>query len=115
MINDFLIKHDELLKRWKNDPLHRGKVFIEDGIIDYNKWKKAKKKIMFFLKEAYGGDKNWSLTKTIKDKWKGPKYKMWWTISYWQYVLLKTNKNNIPLFPSSDIDFKECCIIGIKK
>lgn len=117
---NYIRESDKLLKEWKNTSLHNDKVFISDGIIDLNKWGK-KKKILLILKEAYGSDEDWSLTETIKDEWKGPKYKVWWTVSYWLYLLNKTTKDFVPLFPNKEeeaqcIDYLlSSAVLNIKK
>ncbi len=121
MFKEIYIKESEqLLKKWKETPSHKKNVFISDGIIDLEKWG-SHKKILLILKEAYGSDEDWSLTETIKNEWKGPKYKVWWTVSYWLYLLNKTTKDFVPLFPK-DNEIKECvefllssAILNIKK
>lgn len=119
---DYLSLQKALFEEWKQDPLHKNNVFIEDGVIDCNKWENSSKRILFFLKEAYSGDESWSLTKTIREEWKGPKYKLWWTASYWLYVLTNTTKDKIPIFPQTMTEINECrelllssAVINIKK
>jgi hypothetical protein len=98
MINEEIIqKQEELFKEWEEKPLHKDKVFIRDGIIDIESWQKTDKKIVFLLKEAYGTEK-YDLAKLIRNDRKCPKYKMWWTVSYWLYVLNETTANLIPKF-----------------
>jgi hypothetical protein len=113
-------KHNDLMERWMTKIFHQDKKFIKDGIIDILRWQDADRKIMLLLKEAYGdyGD----LCSLIKDEWKGPKYKMWWTASYWLYALTKSSKNYIPPFPREQKQFEECikyllssAVVNIKK
>jgi hypothetical protein len=113
-------KHEDLMNRWKAKDLHKGKEFIEDGIIDLNRWEAADRKILFLLKEAYGdyGDLCW----LIRDEWKGPKYKVWWTASYWLYALRKLSGKTIPPFPKEKAQCDECveyllssAVVNIKK
>lgn len=120
MNNNFLEKHADLMRRWENKTLHKDKNFIEDGIIDINLWEKTDNKILFILKEAYGdyGD----LCRLIRDEWKGAKYKIWWTVSYWLYALQKMEGNSIPVFPKDEAQFNECsnyllssAVVNIKK
>lgn len=121
-MEEILRKHQDLLERWKKEELHSNCVFIEDGIIDIERWGRSKKKILILLKEAYGEEKSWSLVKTIRDVWKGPKYKIWWTISYWLYAIQKSHSNEVPLFPQSEAEYHECvefllssAVVNIKK
>lgn len=113
-------KHQDLMSRWKAKGLHEGKDFIEDGIIEANRWEVADRKILLLLKEAYGdyGD----LCSRIRDKWDGPKYKVWRTASYWLYALQKMSGKTIPSFPNGDEQIDECveyllsaAVINIKK
>jgi hypothetical protein len=108
------------MKRWSEKPLHKDSDFIEDGIIDLSHWQKADRKILLLLKEAYGdyGDLCW----LIRDEWKGPKYKVWWTASYWLYGLRKMGGGYIPAFPKEQEEFDECkefllsaAVVNIKK
>jgi len=117
---DYIARHMALMKRWAEKPLHRNHDFIEDGIIDLPRWQKAEKKILLLLKEAYGdyGDLCW----LIREEWKGPKYKVWWTASYWLYAIHKLSGKGIPAFPKTEKEFGECvelllsaAVINIKK
>lgn len=108
------------MMRWSEKVIHKEKGFIEDGIIDTTRWQKANRKVILLLKEAYDGYGN--LCQLIRDEWKGPKYKIWWTASYWLYALQKITANYIPPFPKEQKEFDECreyllssAIINIKK
>jgi len=114
--------HAALMSKWKNRPLHKGQVFIEDGIICLEKWKHSKNKVLILLKEAYGEEESWSLVETIRDVWKGPKYKVFWTIAYWLYLLNKIEPAAIPLFPATEKEFDACreyllsaAVVNLKK
>jgi len=120
MTESFAEKHVVLMKRWSEKPLHKDNDFIEDGIIDLSRWQNTDKKILLLLKEAYGdyGDLCW----LIRDEWKGPKYKVWWTASYWLYALHKMTSGQIPAFPKEQKDFDACtefllsaAVVNIKK
>jgi hypothetical protein len=113
-------KHQELMNRWKAKGLHINQEFIEDGIIDLNRWEATNRKVLVLLKEAYGGYGD--LCSWIRDEWKGPKYKLWWTASYWLYALQKLSGKNIPPFPKEKGQFDECvdfllssAVVNIKK
>lgn len=47
---------ERIFNNQKNDPVNKDRRFIEDGYVDYEKFKKAKKKILFILKEAHVRD-----------------------------------------------------------
>lgn len=88
---------------WRNRPIHKGQFFIEDGIIDEELWHKSGVKILFLLKEAYDSDPNvtkeWNLSDVIREEWKGPKFKIWWTAALWAYGLKNINEDNFRGFP----------------
>jgi hypothetical protein len=113
----------QILEELSKKEHHIGKGFISDGIIDESRWNNSKIKIMFLLKEAYGDQKeDWDITKLIRDEWKGPKHKIWWTASYWLYAIHKTSSEMIQDLPSSVPDFDLCkeyllstSIVNIKK
>ena len=61
----------DIFKDWKNKDIHKGKLFITDGIIDQVLWNESDSKVMFLLKEAYDSKNNsgsWDLTKLIKKR-----------------------------------------------
>ena len=45
---------EELFDKWRKKPNH-DETFIADGIVNLSKWINQKPKVLFFLKEAYGG------------------------------------------------------------
>lgn len=51
---DYPSDQNELFERWKATEKHSGRHFIQDGIIDPEKWIAARIKVLFLLKEAYG-------------------------------------------------------------
>lgn len=108
-----------LMTRWSSRALHQGEQFIRDGIIDFNKWASAGRKILLLLKEAYDCD---DLCSTIRDEWQGPRYNIWWTASYWLYALQNCSGNSFKSFPSSETEYEECkrhllsaAVINVKK
>lgn len=103
--------HEKLLDRWRSLPHHLGQGFISDGIIDPSKWTLAPCKVLFFLKEAYGDDgppQDWDLRLKIRDEWRGPKYKTWWTVSYWAYAVHRLAAGQAAPFPNSDPEYGLC-------
>ena len=83
-----------LFTEWKKKNNHKGKPFIEDGIINPEIWfsEDNKPKILFVLKEAYGG--SYSLTDNLSIK--GPWSAMWNRIAEWSYGLLEASSGNFP-------------------
>jgi len=98
------LEYEAFLKQWENQPRHANCAFIADGIIDESRWSTSKRKTMLLLKEAYTFDdeshKNgFDLRVLIRDVWKGPKYKMWWTAAYWCYAVHNATYTS-PIFPN---------------
>lgn len=116
--------HEELLKEWAASARHYAKCFIRDGIIDPGRWSQAPRKVLFILREAYGDPtdtEGWDLRTVIRE-WDGPKYKIWWTVSYWAYALHRASLHSVPPFPVDATAFKaarqallSCAAINIKK
>ncbi|HQR03590.1 MAG: hypothetical protein JSR19_02105 [Proteobacteria bacterium] len=99
--------HEALLDRWSKQPHHKGKGFIRDGIIDPELWGRAPRKVLLLLKEAYdepGVTEGFDLREVIRDEWKGPRYKIWWTAAYWCYAIHHAS-SCIPALPESDRDY----------
>src|SRR5690606_18341089 len=60
--DELIQSHNQLMKEWKQRPLHKDAVFIKDGIINIDKWlAPGNKEILLLLKEAYGEDSDWDL------------------------------------------------------
>jgi len=103
------LKMKALFKEWKESKRHAGGNFIEDGVIDKNKWEQSKLKVLFLLKEAYKTD-NWGKEKPLNlcnhiREWEGPKYKIWHTVSQWAYGLHKLDETrDVVLFPEEEKD-----------
>jgi hypothetical protein len=78
--------HENLLSEWRDLEHHVGKGFILDGIIDPIRWSAASRRVLLLLKEAYdepGVTEGYDLRTVIRDRWKGPKYNIWWKAAYW--------------------------------
>lgn len=127
---------DELLHIWKEKgvvqtsyvdngakvPLtidHRN-VFISDGIVNPEEWKKCRKKILFVLKEAYGGDSDWSLTKELSTR--APWSSIWKRIAEWTYGIFNTTDSVPAKYEPSKISMAEnnpwlnrIAVINLKK
>jgi len=60
-----------LFDKWKNRSSHKEKLFITDGIIDTELWKKSSDQTMFLLKEAYDSKRvegSWDLPSLIRKR-----------------------------------------------
>lgn len=88
---------NDLFEEWKERPIHEGKLFITDGIMNKEKWEKSNVKILFLLKEAYDSDpdkiKGWDLPSLISKK--GISAKMWKSMSQWAYGLNKIHETGV--------------------
>ena len=104
-------KLEQLFQLWKKKPkekvvynqnnqkveltIDHSKVFISDGIVNKDVWNKLPpgKKILVLLKEAYGGEANWSLSEKLLKE--GPWNNTWNRIAEWSYGLLSTDSGKI--------------------
>lgn len=102
MVN--LETHKAVLKKWQSRPPHDTHTFVSDGPIDPNRWLKAERRVLFLLKEAYWEDrreKTWDLPTLIREDWKGPRKKMWWSLGYWAYGIQRLTSGQIPSNPQA--------------
>lgn len=114
-LQDIWSRHHEA-KGYKN--------FIYDGIVNATLWAASKKKVCFFLKEAYlkndsiVADNNLCNWLNTNDVWR-----MWWVVSDWIYAIEHTTASSIPRFSTENLDIVEkanhrvrsSAIINIKK
>ena len=77
-------------------------VFIEDGIVNYEKWNGGKK-ILFLLKEAYGEDDDWSLTQWLYEM--SPSSNLWYRVVEWTYGITNTTSSEIAKYEPNKISF----------
>ncbi|CAN2042122.1 Uracil DNA glycosylase superfamily protein [Candidatus Magnetomoraceae bacterium gMMP-15] len=115
---------EQIFKEWKEREIHKGKLFITDGIIDQEKWDISEIKILFLLKEAYESNPEvktgWSLCNLISKNWKGPKGKMCWAMAQWAYGIQQLHKTgDVPFFQRRGDDLKRAllssAVINLKK
>lgn len=104
-VEQYQYNQEKLFAEWKQLSHHKNEVFVEDGVICPERWFSNKIRPLFLLKEAYGGDENWSLpnylTKDIKI------VKLWKTISMWTKGLLKTTEKYIEKYDTEDVTLKK--------
>ena len=99
-----LVEHKRMLERWSTLPAHGKGTFISDGPIDPDSWRTVGRRVLFLAKEAYGDvgrGNRWDLPTLVRDEWKGPKYKFWWTLGYWAYGIQRLTDGPIPASPIS--------------
>ncbi len=73
---------------------HSKNIFVSDGIVNPNKWGNyGNKKILFVMKEAYGGDGDWSLADWLLNE--HPTLRIWKRIAKWSHGLQYTTSNCI--------------------
>ena len=80
-------------------PLYTNEFFVSDGPIDPGRWSSIDRRVLFLTKgvnAGNGSDKNWSLPKTIRCKWEGPEYKIWWTAAHWAYGIHRLSQDLLP-------------------
>jgi len=96
--------HEKLLDEWAQRPHHANSRFVADGIIDTERWAKARCHILFVLKDANDpdGTVGWDLRHKIREEWGEPKGKMWWTAAYWAYGIQNSECGSVPEFPCPD-------------
>ena len=61
----------DIFHEWKQKDIHKGCLFITDGVIDQELWDKSDNKVMFLLKEAYDSKKEsgtWDLPNLIRKR-----------------------------------------------
>ncbi len=99
---------ETLFDEWKNDPKHKDKLFIKDGIIELDTWKREKLQILFLAKEAYTEEDNGIDLREIVRK-EAP-FDNWFVVAQWIYAIQELYKNpdTIPLFPK-ELDNKVKC------
>jgi len=116
---------DSLFKEWKQREPHKtNNNFIEDGIIDTQKWDEVNTKVLFILREAYqneGEIGGFNLVKNLKAEKGEKKSKTTWrNLGKWAYLLQNYQTSNIRSKPSKDWSFYEdaflsTAIINVKK
>ena len=135
---------ESLFEIWKNKPIgimkykdqesnemitvtiDHSQVFISDGPICEKSWKQNEngKRILFLLKEAYGGYADWSLNDWLRKT--GPSSSIWYRVVEWTYGILNTTRESIPRYSPENISFnksenepnewlRQIAVVNIKK
>ena len=95
-------KHKAVLEEWQARSHHATETFVSDGPIDPKRWSKIERRVLFLAKEAHGKTEtggHWDLPTLVREEWKKPKYKLWWTLGYWAYGIQRLASGPIPSSP----------------
>ena len=101
-------KMERLFTEWKDK--YPSDVFVKDGIVNDALWNSQPVKPLFLLKEAYGGECDWSLVEHISN----PKSRTgeprtcgdtWRRITQWAYGILNTTEAAVAPFKPSNLSY----------
>lgn len=121
---DYIIKQDELFDEWRQEELHKGKVFNRDGIVNPYKWFESERRVMFLLKEAYhGATYEYNEYDLAEDLYKnGPwdKDNIWNRVAEWANGLIKCEKDYLPPYRGLSKEkankiIQKIAVVNIKK
>ena len=108
---------EKLFDRWKQKPNHTTD-FIEDGIVNQTEWSKQKVKVLFFLKEAYGG--SFDLAKALDNE--GADFgrsQIWPRVAVWTQAVYDSTEPprqyDEPQGTRADNLIRSIAVINIKK
>ncbi|USD48750.1 hypothetical protein J4N37_08905 [Vibrio sp. SCSIO 43153] len=112
---------DIQFEEWKSKDLHKGKLFITDGIIKEELWLSSPHKVMFLLKEAYDSRResgSWDLPKLINKR--GVSGRTFKPMAQWAYGIHKIlDGHGIVPFVEKGDDVKNAllssAIVNLKK
>jgi len=109
---------EELFDKWRKKPNH-DETFIADGIVNLSKWINQKPKVLFFLKEAYGGpfDLAATLNKAGADFGRS---QIWWRAAIWTQAIYDSiippqQYDERTIISKSDEIIRSISVINIKK
>jgi hypothetical protein len=88
------------MRRWARQTHHRGRSFYRDGIIDPERWWRARKRVLFLLKEAYGAPRD--LCEEIRS-WGGPRYNIWRNAACCALAVHFSSRRHLPPFPGDAV------------
>ncbi len=111
----------DVFNEWKNKGIHKGKVFIYDGIIDQDLWDSSDSRLMFLLKEAYDSKREsgaWDLTNLIRRR--GVSGRTFKPMAQWAYGINNIlHGNGVVPYVENSADVKNAlfssAIVNIKK
>ncbi|MGB8061292.1 MAG: hypothetical protein WCF26_05310 [Candidatus Sulfotelmatobacter sp.] len=89
--------YEKLLETWKP----RGRCFIEDGIIDDDRWHSADPKVLLLLKEArHEGTGTWDLRRHLREE---DPTNTWQKSAYWCYAVQGVKSGSLRCLPFSNM------------
>lgn len=94
-----------MVDAWRSTPRHLGKAFISDGVIEAPRWKRAPRRVLFLLKEAYDDSESQSgfdLCERLRNR---PTWRRKATIrnlGRWAHLIHEFSPGDIPSFPDND-------------
>ena len=102
---------DKLFADWKKE----NEAIVTDGIVDENAYLSSPKKILYLLKEVYGGE-SWDLCGFLKE---GKRWQTWNNITRWTVGIHQPNINWSEIDIITDEKRKEAlkkiCVVNVKK
>lgn len=113
----------DLFKAWKNKENHKNKTFIEDGVINPERYFSGEERVLFLLKEAYGNGKSFSLVEDYLKKQDIKISNIWKRVSLWVKVLqhyiqkheiLTFTKNN-EITHNGNVYLEKIAVVNVKK
>jgi hypothetical protein len=123
-MSDLEHQMQKLFQKWKESTFQDQSSFIEDGIIDEERWEKTDVKVLFILREAYqegeftGG---FNLVSNLKKEAGENKSKATWrNLARWAFLLQNRGNSSLIATYSSEWPFYEesflsSAIINVKK
>ena len=117
-----LVHQYQYEKESREVTINHNNIFISDGVVNQEVWynNPDKKRILFILKEAYGGEKDWSLAEelSLKDPWSS----IWKRVIEWTYGIQNTTASKIAKYSTSEISMSanndylnQIAVLNIKK
>jgi hypothetical protein len=123
MTRDYIAAVADLFSRWRASSAEFHDHFVEDGIIDPDKWVEASTRILFILRETNGYRKSMAAlihkactTHPSSGLWDRPTFH---NVGRWAYGLLHASDATLPSFETAHENRKTallaCAFINLKK
>lgn len=102
--------------------IDHSKVFISDGVVNHDIWddRSCGKHILYVLKEAYGGDEDWSLAASVRTQ--APWSAIWNRIVEWTYGISNTTPEKAARYEPDKISLdkpnkwlNQIAVVNLKK
>jgi len=115
MVNE---EYEALLDRWAEQPHHKRRCFIRDGILNPELWANAPLHVVFLMREAYGENphaENWDLRKYVQNEPPHKGSKLSKTLGYWAHVIFGHPVAPIPSPAQARCTFLHTAQVNVKK